>query len=563
MRPRATGHAASFAALLVASCRPPIAPAPQPCPAPPVSVRADPLDGGRWLARDAALASSLGAGPLQLIAVDVATEGDRVGRFVSIAPDTCLLAYARGSSGVEDVDLAAYADDGTTIAADEASDPHPSVMLCPPHPERAYLAARVASGRGIVAIGAQSVSPAAAAAVERALAARGRPGEARARVDAWPGLDERIAEHRRALGGATWEEARRVAVPADPRAPALVSAMLRGGRCLDAFVVPGDEVGQLDVTARDGDGRIVARGQAQGRSRAVVLCSPLDVAVSLEIRPHGGQGLCAVVLAESAPTSSRAIEGAVDVRVLAPTTDLATARERRAATLRALGYDAARTAGSGTAEIGRRSAHTVDLAEGCSRIDVVAGEPAAGITAAAWSDAGLLLAEDDRGDGPSLVVCGKSGKARIDLEATVRSGPFALEVRRERRAPAAFVAHPLAASRLVGTLEQGAGPVPVSALDPRVVALEPASLSSFDLGVADGRCVDVAVALDRGGAGVELRVVGSAGGEERVRATGLRAASVRVCADGGPRALRAELRLSSGKADALVLTRDVPLVPPR
>src|SRR6185295_13632517 len=74
----------------------------------------------------------------------------------------------------------------------------------------------------------------------------------------------------------------------------------------------------------------------------------------------------------------------------------------------------------------------------------------------AWDDAGALLASGDGIDGATLFACGK-GKARIDLSARGRPGPYSLLVRPERWRDAAFTAHPLAASRMLSRAASGAG----------------------------------------------------------------------------------------------------------
>ncbi len=113
-----------------------------------VAVLSDRLHGTTWVEREAALATSYGAGALHIAATEVAADGDRVGGFVAIPSEECLLAYARGSPGIDDLDLYAYGDDGSVLGADEAADPHPALVICPPHPTRAYIVARVAAGRG-------------------------------------------------------------------------------------------------------------------------------------------------------------------------------------------------------------------------------------------------------------------------------------------------------------------------------------------------------------------------------------------------------------------------------
>jgi hypothetical protein len=520
------------------------------------------LDGRRWLARDAEVAVSLGAGPLQIAVTDIGGDGDRVGGFVAIPNDQCVLAYARGSQGIEDLDLYAYGDDGATLAADEATDPQPAVVICPPHPTRAYFVARVAAGRGIVTIGVHALAPSAAAQVGKALGARGRPGEELGRIEAWPGLDEKVNEHRRIIG-AHWEEVRRVAVQADARAPTRLSASLDGGRCLDVYVVPGEEFAQLDVTVLDSDERVLMRAPAMGRDRTAIVCAPTQLALSIELRPHAGQGLCAVILARSAVGAEREIAGPLYVYRTAPAVELAIERAQRAKPLRVLGYAEPTTVGVGTADVGRRLAFSFNLPDGCTRLDVIGGRPLAGIAADVWDGSNNLVASGAAGDGPTLFVCGKAGRGRIDVEALNRPGPFAIEMRRERSAHANLVAHPLAAGRVLSALNGRTDQVTAGAAgDVKVIALEPSALKTFDLQLADGRCGEVAAALDAGGSGLDLRLVDSQSGEEFSLVRGRLLVETRVCASGRSRSLRGELRLGTGKADALVSMRLAPIVPP-
>ncbi len=520
------------------------------------------LDGTRWLAHDAEIATSLGAGPLEVAVTEVGGDGDRVGGFVNLPSDQCVLAYARGSQGIEDLDLYAYADDGTILAADEATDPQPAVVICPPHPARAYVAARIVAGRGIVAIGVHPLAPSVAAQVGRALGARGRPGEEIGRIEAWPGLDDKVSQHRRAVG-ARWEELRRVAVQADARAPTRISASLDGGRCLDVYVVPSEEFSQLDLAVLDGDDRVLARAPAVGRDRTVIICSPVQTALSIELRPHMGQGLCAIVLARSALGAEREIAGAFYAARIAPQADLPAERVQRSKPLRALGYGDAAMIGTGTADVGRRVSFPITLPDGCTRIDVIGGRPIAGVTADVWDASSNLVTSGTAGDGPTLFACGKSGKGRIDVEALSRPGPFAIEVRHERSAPANLVAHPVAAGRMLSALNAKTDPVSARAADDaKVMTLDATSLKTFDFVLADGRCSDVVVTLDAGGAGVDMRLVDGQSGEELSSARGRLLAEARICATGHARNLRAELHLGAGKADALVVARPSGPAPP-
>ena len=550
---------------LVGGCRtsaPPltrVAGAPAPAGAPSATGL---LDGTRWLARDAEIALELGAGPLQVAVTDIAGDGDRVGGFVTVPVEQCVLAYARGSQGIEDLDLYAYSDDGTTLAADEASDPQPAIVICPPHPARAYLIARVAAGRGVVTIGVHTLPPSTAAHIGKALGARGRPGEELGRVEAWPGLDDKVNQHRRAIG-ARWEEVRRVAVQADARAPTRISATLDSGRCLDVYVVPGEEFTQLDVVVMDSDDRVLLRAPAIGRDRTAVVCSPVQTPVAIELRPHAGQGLCAVMLARSSVGAEREIAGPIAYYRVAPSADLSIERAQRAKPLRSLGYGDAITIGTGTADVGRRLTFPLNLPEGCARIDIIGGRPVAGLTADVWDAANALIASSTSGEGPTLFACGKGGRSRIDIEALNRPGPFAIEMRRERVPNAQLVAHPLAAGRLLSAFNARGENITVGAAgDVRVLSLDPTSLKTFDLQLPDGRCGDVVAALDGGGTGIDVRLTDGQSGEEFSLARGRLLAQSRVCAAGRARMLRGEVRLGAGKTDALVLMRLAPILPP-
>jgi hypothetical protein len=561
---RLSAAALTLVSLSLAGCRsapPPTAANKAATPAH-IAVAPGQLDGTRWLARDAEIATGLGAGPLQIAVTDIAGDGDRVGGFVTVPAEQCVLAYARGSQGVEDLDLYAYSDDGTTLASDEASDPQPAIIICPPHPLRAYLIARVASGRGVVSIGVHTLPPSTAAQIGKALGARGRPGEELGRIEAWPGLDEKVNQHRRSIG-AKWEEVRRVAVQADARAPTRISASLDAGRCLDVYVVPGEEFAALDVVVMDADDRVLLRAPAIGRDRTAVVCSTVQTPLSVELRPHAGQGLCAVMLARSSVGAEREISGPIAYYRVAPSADLSIERAQRAKSLRTLGYGEPATIGTGTADVGRRMSFPLNLPDGCARIDVIGGRPLAGLTADVWDAQNALVASSTSGEGPSLFACGKGGRARIDIEALNRPGPFAIEMRRERAPNAQLVAHPLAASRLLSALNARSENATVSvASDVKVLAVEPTQLKTFDIPLPDGRCGDVVAALDAGGTGIDLRLTDAQSGEEFSLVRGRLLAQSRVCAAGHARTLRGELRLGAGKTDALVLLRLSPNAPP-
>ncbi len=224
------------------------------------------LDLTRVLGDAPEKATRLGASPHSVLAAGETSDGERIGAFVDVPRETCLLSYARASRSIEDLDIAAFSDDGTPIVVDDSSDAHPTLLVCPPHPDRMYVSAHVANGDGLVVVGAHLVPLAKAAEIGRAFGAKGGAADGARSAEAWPGISEVVREHRDPLGG-TWEEFRKVAVTVDPRAPTYVSLPVRADQCVDTVVIPDDEVGPLEVEALDGDGRIIARARDAGRIR--------------------------------------------------------------------------------------------------------------------------------------------------------------------------------------------------------------------------------------------------------------------------------------------------------
>src|SRR5690606_23020322 len=112
-----------------------------------------------------------------------------------------------------------------------------------------------------------------------------------------PGLEEQVRGHRGAVGG-TWEEQRRVAVAVDARAPSSIALSIEENGCVDALVVPDEDVAVLDVAVLDADGRVVARAKDTTPARSITVCSQASMAGSLEVRPHVGRGLVAVIVAK-------------------------------------------------------------------------------------------------------------------------------------------------------------------------------------------------------------------------------------------------------------------------
>ncbi|HXN32679.1 MAG TPA: hypothetical protein VN894_12490 [Polyangiaceae bacterium] len=526
---------------------------PPPVPSPRVTAGA--LDPRTLLGELPMRASRLGAGAPALVSSTEAIENDWVGGFVDVPSDDCLLAYARGSPSVEDVDVAIYSEEGTQLAADEGRDVHPTVVLCVPHPDRVYVAAHVVGGEGLVAVGAQLVPKERALIVARALGARGAIAEGPRPADAWPGLDDAVRAHRQALGG-TWEEVRRVALSVDARVPTYVSLPIEADQCVDAVIVPDTDVALLDIEAFDGEGRVMARAREGMGARTLTVCSPISMPGSLSVRPHVGRGLAAVVVSRARGEVARDFSERPDVAWTAGTQPLEAARGARNALLAKSGYGAPLAAASGMLVLGRRVSIPLDtkaLGGACARIDVVAGAPLALVDAHVWDDAGSLLASAEASATLALFACAR-GAVRLELETRGRPGPFAVSMRRERWQDAAFAAHPLAASRMLARAAAG----PDMLLDgkeapARDVSLNGTRVIGWTENIPGGRCVRVTVGAEGEGAGIELRALDPADGTDFDRSEAVHAASVRACAPAGiAREARFEVRASAGHVDAIV-----------
>jgi hypothetical protein len=335
-----------------------------------------------------------------------------------------------------------------------------------------------------------------------------------------------------------------------------VSAPVDPGRCLDVLVTPSEEVASLEMVVEDASARIVARGRDHGRDRTAILCAATPATVTVAVRPRGTPGLAAVIVGKSSVGGEAEIADASRLVHLSPSAPLDEARRTLAAALGATGWAAPTPVATGTARVGSRSVVAVNLPTGCARIDVVAGKPLVEVGAALWDDKGALLGEGRAGASLPLFTCGKGGAARLDVEAVESPGPFAIELRKDKSAPAPLVAHPLAAGRLLARINAGGPAIDASsAAGASVLALDETSLRSLPVPVPASQCVEVIAALDGGASGLDLRLVDGAG--EGTITRGRFVATDRICATPGGKAGTAELRVLAGKGDALVLMRAV------
>jgi len=494
----------------------------------------------------------------EVVAVEAGVAGDRVAALVDVPRASCAIFIARGTGSIEDLDLAAYGEDGAVLGLDEGPDKTPALLVCPPHPTRVYASARIAAGHGLVALGVERVDPKDAERAADEYHARHRKGEADARLSAFPGLAERLAEHRAQLGG-KWQDVRRVALPLDARIPTRLSATIEENRCLNALVLPTEELSHLEFSAFDASGQLVGRALALGRDRSLVVCSASAAGISLELRPHGGRGLAVVVLSQSEPGTATQFDDAVHVDLF-PTGTLDEVREKNAARLQGLGYPNAKVVKTGVLPLGKLDSASFELPKGCARLDVLAAAPVRGVAARLWSADDSLIAESEGRASPVIFACSsQAARVRLDSESLVTPGAYSVEVRAETDAPAPLTAYPLAASRLLDHL-LARGFIRSAAEAGKIVhhALSPDHLEHEDFIVPLDRCVDFTLAVGSGATGAEVRIVDRDSGAELNRARGTHTVNAEVCAvdhAGGTINARAELRVAAGHGDALSAMR--------
>jgi hypothetical protein len=431
------------------------------------------------------------------------------------------------------------------------------LLICPPQAARVFASARLAAGFGLFGLTLQAVEPDRAPRLaQRFGAASGGTSQVSELSNGWPGLDERLAEHRRRVGG-RWETLRKVALPLDPRAYVNVSASIEPHTCLDLYITPSDDVAHLELEVLDASGRWIGSGEARGTDRDLMICSSELREIAIRSRPHAGRGLAALVVSSSASAEVGGGSARYDIR---PEGDLATRRRENDRRLEGLGYGRGQVLREGTLSTERRISIPVTLAAGCSRLDVLTAAPLRSLRAWLWDARGQLIAEDLGGVDATLFACGPSTSARIDLDTSSRGGPFAIDVRHATSSPRAAEANALAMSRLLRLLDARGrlasfGRVP----EVQVARVSATELARVSLVVPAGRCVELSAALDRGVSGLEVRLLDITSPSDDAQPDGSElgygshVATARMCAvkPARERSLVAELRANVGQGAAL------------
>ncbi len=502
--------------------------------------------GSAWLRDTSRAAIAAGAGPLQLVSYGSGVPGDTLDGFVFVPPGHCALVYARGSASIEDLDLHSYGDDGTQFGVDEAPDNLPTLMLCPKTGKRLYLAARIAQGQGFASLGMHNVPRGRSQEVARAVGARGASTHV-AKVDsAWPGLSEALSRHRAKIGG-DWLDQRRVALPLDSRLETHLSVEIPRQKCLDILVLPTKDIGQVQLTALDEQGRIFMRGREEGRNRAMVLCSENAISITLGLRPHSGRGL-AVATVSSSQVKIPQLHLASDSPLFylqgaslpnAPPPRLPKPQHKKKFTL----------------QVGRLSSWTFPV-NGCARIDLLPQAPLLGFEARVWSPRGHLRAQAKLPWHGPLFVCGKK-TLRLDIEASRRAGPLLAHLGRSSSVDAALLEHPLAASRLLGKgSEEGILRLPHEIGAVTALQLSSHELKKIPIEVPVAHCFTFLAAKDAQGVGLEARILRNDGPVEESFVRGTHSIATTVCAGKASKlSATLELRTQGGKSWALWSSR--------
>lgn len=487
-----------------------------------------------------------GAGALQVVGLGVRNTGDSLDGFAFLPHGSCALVYARGGGSIVDLDLFAYADDGTQYGSDEAPDDLPTLIFCAEtRNERIFLAAKVAQGQGPVAIGLHDVPKKSRQAFVDLVGARQKVSKLGPDAEPWPALNEKVSDHLQALGG-TWRDVRRVALPIDARVPTRLDAHVPPSRCLDVLTVPEDEYFQVEVTASDATGRILARGTEHEDSRYLVFCADEQGAIiHLEFRPQSGQGLVLVAQSSSVQPGAQ-LDFQLD---LAHVIMLGSSRSPlwSAGSKGVKSYPFPLQGGS-------IRNHTIK-ASGCARHSIVIDESVELVraTVRAWSEQGDLLAEGLNHFGGALVVC-HTGTVELEIESDQSVAHARLVSIPAEEQSTTFSTLPLASSRALSRHDA------LTPFNRRDMKLEVTALELLEnkpqtlpLQLPSDACTTIALGLTASNGWVELRLRDATSQTLLSRAWGRSSAGLSFCSTSEPLSSVIEIRQELGSSSALLI----------
>jgi len=287
-----------------------------------------------------------------------------------------------------------------------------------------------------------------------------------------------------------------------------------------------------------------------------MVCSSIGQDLTIAIRPRSSVGLVAVVVSRSGKGAFVELREGPAHGGMTPLLPLPAALAR---------HDESRlsTVGWGEPEELRRETIPtrgmlrvpVELSRGCARLDVVGGAPLAQFDAQLWRRDGVSLAAARGGEVATVYACTPSAtKADLELVAIDRPGPVAVLHRHIDDVPAALMAAPRAASRLLGRFEGlGLGPVSPTSLEGLTAQpLEPGRRGEGKLTLEPGQCVDLVAAADGPPQSVSLRL--EEGSIEHVRTSGHGVTALEHCSREGGH-FRYRLEVTGAAADVLTAHR--------
>jgi hypothetical protein len=506
----------------------------------------------RWLLEDGKRAEVAGADPARILLAEAGAVGDRFASVVDVDEQDCLLVMARASDKIADLDLYIYNESGSILSIDDRPDAKPSLLLCPPHPRHVYITARIATGQGVVVVGAHRVTAQAAKPVRRALQLLENESRGDMADGASLDLDQRVVAHHLAIGG-KWIAVAQSTIVVDSRVPAVASLVIRENSCIDALVIPTTRVSALDIEFQDNNGHTLGRAPIADGERWMVACSRESRAVTLQIRPHDGNGSVVLLVSRGTLEMGHATRQAIELGE-SQSLQLLTDSEHKA--LEHLGYSPAKILGSFQIERGFQHRFVAHARSGCTRFDVFAGAPSLGVQARIYSADGELLASDGGTQHFPLLAC-LPGRITVVIEAVGRGGPVQVEQRQDVIDNPHAMNLPRAAARMF----QRAYNLGLAKSFGQLSSVESISLADTkilerELTLAPGQCDGYLMSLDGDATGVDLRIIDTItdevlGGEQHIDT-----AHADICAPSGekPHTYRLRATLGSGKSSALLST---------
>ncbi len=374
----------------------------------------------RWFSAENVQLKASGAEPVRLLALEGASAGDRVHAVVEVPAERCLVAMGRSGDGVADLDLLAYSEDGAVLGRDEDADATPNVIVCPPHPAHIYLMGRVATGQGLVALGAELVDVARVKQIAQQFARLPQAASSASSEETglWPDLSA-LSERLSHVIGGDWRLVARQILSVDARLDTVQSYVVPPGECASLLVVGETRLSSLDVSLEDGAGRELGELQRFEDHPLALLCSSTQESASLLLRPRVGAGVVSVLVGSRSLTGLAPGLAAKPISLGAPQT-LATLSD----VLKLPGVKPQRldTRSDEPLNSGEIQRHALPSPVTCGLLEVLVGAPGAGLHTVLRDADSQVLAESWGGQRTTLLDC-RVGRGSAELSLSRGSAP--------------------------------------------------------------------------------------------------------------------------------------------